>query len=81
MITPAFNDLAKGVNRHELLEHMKQQGWLMASDNGNFVGTKWISGRNVRGYGFTPTSWEGKAGRIEQKPQIKAVDVEIGGEF
>lgn len=69
MITPAFNDLAKGVNRHELLEHMKQQGWLMASDNGNFVGTKWISGRNVRGYGFTPTSWGVRLERLNRSPR------------
>lgn len=81
MITPAFNDLAKGVNRHELLEHMKQQGWLLTNGKGSLVTTKWISGRNVRGYGFIPSTWEGLAGNVEMKPQVNAVDMEIGGEF
>ncbi len=60
---------------------MKQQGWLLTNGKGSLVTTKWISGRNVRGYGFIPSIWEGLAGNVEMKPQVNAVDMEIGGEF
>ena len=66
MTSPTFNDLAKGVNRHELLEHMKRQGWLLMNTRGNLTQTKCIKGRNVRGYGFIPSAWEGRGNQEAQ---------------
>ena len=72
MTIPTFNDLTKGVNRHELLEHMKRQGWLLMNTKGNPTETKCIKGRNVRGYGFIPSAWEGR-GDLEER-HIKAIE-------
>ena len=73
MTIPTFNDLAKGVNRHELLEHMKRQGWLLMNTKGNPTETKCIKGRNVRGYGFIPSAWEGR-GDLEERHMNVAKD-------
>lgn len=73
MTIPTFNDLAKGVNRHELLEHMKRQRWLLMNTKGNPTETKCIKGRNVRGYGFIPSAWEGR-GDLEERHMSVAKD-------
>lgn len=66
MTSPTSNDLTKGVNRHELLEHMKRQGWLLMNTKGNPTQTKCIKRRNVRGYGFIPSAWEGRGNQEER---------------
>ena len=81
MNIPTFNDLAKGVNKHELLDHMKQQGWLLMNDKGNLVTTKWIKGHNVRGYGFILSAWDGEAGRGKSLSPEANVNMSFGDDF
>ena len=81
MNIPTFNDLAKGVNKHELLDHMKQQGWLLMNDKGNLVTTKWIKGHNVRGYGFILSAWDGEAGRGKSLSPEANVNMSFSDDF
>ena len=81
MNVPTFNDLAKGVNKHELLGHMKQQGWLLMNDKGNLVTTKWIKGHNVRGYGFILSAWDSEAGQVKPPSPEANVHMSFGDDF
>ena len=61
-----FSRLTGSANRKELLEAMQQKGMLLTTKEGTTMVTKSIGGQNVRGFGFRPSAWLGKAEKAEK---------------
>ncbi|UQZ90636.1 hypothetical protein C4J81_16050 [Deltaproteobacteria bacterium Smac51] len=60
LLTPAFNEQTKGVNRKALLAALDRLGCLAHTSAGTIKTNKWVNGRNMTGVVFIPSSWEGK---------------------
>lgn len=56
-----FSRLIGSTNRQELLDVMRHKGMLVTTKEGTVMVTKSIGGQNIRGYGFRPSAWLGKA--------------------
>ena len=64
-----FSRLIGSTNRQELLDAMRQRGMLLTTKEGTIMVTKSISGQNIRGFGFCPSAWLGKAEEVEKPNQ------------
>ncbi|WP_165076014.1 MULTISPECIES: DUF927 domain-containing protein [unclassified Desulfovibrio] len=64
-----FTKLVGWVNRNELLDTMRERGMLLTTKEGTIMVTKSIGGQNIRGFGFRPSAWLGKAEEVEKPNQ------------
>ena len=64
-----FSRLTGSANRKELLDAMREKGMLITTKEGTVMVTKSIGGQNIRGFGFRPSAWLGKADEVEKPNQ------------